>query len=140
MRTMQEDVQRLLALAGRKYVNLRIGEAEHWRLDKVTNGARFVYRVVDGSLQYPIDTPAQHFLQYLQLFEMDGKLREEYGLAALATPLVYLPVNRAAAGFQSTVELAGYNESEMKRMNDAASSRNNTQIVALAVGKLAQKY
>ena len=71
---------------------------------------------------------------------MDGRLREEFELSPLSTPLVYLPVNRAASGFQSNVELAGYNDYETKRHSDAASSRSAASIVGLAVGRLAQKY
>jgi predicted ATP-dependent endonuclease of OLD family len=74
------------------------------------------------------------------MFEMDGRLRDEFELAPLATPLVYLPVNRSASGFQSSVELAGYNDYEAKRHSDGASSRSAASIVSLAVGRLAQKY
>ena len=87
-----------------------------------------------------VENPAASFLEYLKLFEMDGSLREEFELAPLATPLVYLPVNRSAAGFQSNVELAGYNAFETKRHSDATSSRTTTSIVSLAVGRLAQKF
>jgi hypothetical protein len=74
------------------------------------------------------------------MFEMDGGLREEFELAPLATPLVYLPVNRSASGFKSNVELAGYNDFETKRQSDATISRSATAIVNLAIGRLAQKY
>ncbi|SOY50703.1 RecF/RecN/SMC N terminal domain protein (fragment) [Cupriavidus taiwanensis] len=140
MRSMQQDAARLTELAGRKYANLNLRPALHWKLDDISVGTRVVYRLLNGSLQTTNEVISTSFLQYLQMFEMDGRLREEFGLSPLSTPLVYLPVNRAASGFQSSVQLAGYNEFEIKRHIDAASSRFGTQIVGLAIGRLAQKY
>ena len=101
MRAMQVDAVRLTELASKKYINFNLTSAESWKLDEILIGSRFVYRIVDGALQHDGGGPAANFLAYLQTFEMDGRLREEFGLAPLATPLVYLPVNRAASGFQS---------------------------------------
>ena len=140
MRSMQADVDRLAELANKKYINFNLAPAKLWKLENIPAGLRFVYRVINGELLQDGGVPSSHFLQYLQLFEMDGRLREEYELAPLATPLVYLPVNRAASGFQSSVELAGYNDYETKRQSDAASSRSASSIVSLALGRLAQKY
>jgi predicted ATPase len=140
MRAMQTDADRLTALASKKYVNFNLNPAMQWKLDEIVAGARFVYRVVNGGLQQDGQTASASFLQYLNMFEMDGRLREEFELSPLSTPLVYLPVNRAASGFQSNVELAGYNDYETKRHSDAASSRSAASIVGLAVGRLAQKY
>lgn len=140
MRAMQADAARLTELASKKYFSFNLMKAASWKLDEISVGSRFVFRVVDGNLQQDGVSPAASFLEYLQTFEMDGRLREEFELAPLAMPLVYLPVNRAASGFQSNVELAGFNEFEIKRHSDAASSRSVTQIVSLAVGRMAQKY
>lgn len=139
MRAMQADAERLTELASKKYINLNLVDAKLWKLEEITVGARFKYRVVNGGLQ-GVENAGASFLQYLKNFEMDGSLREEFELAPLATPLVYLPVNRSASGFQSNVELAGYNAFETKRHSDATSSRSATSIVNLAVGRLAQKY
>lgn len=139
MRAMQADAERLTELASKKYFNLSLVSAKLWKLDEICAGARFKYRVVNGVLQ-GVESAGANFLQYLKNFEMDGSLREEFELAPLATPLVYLPVNRSASGFQSNVELAGYNAFETKRHSDATSSRSATSIVNLAVGRLAQKY
>ena len=140
MRSMQTDADRLTEMASKKYINFNLTRASSWRLEEISAGARFVYRIVNGSLQQDGGNAKASFLQYLQMFEMDGTLREEFELAPLATPLVYLHVNRSASGFQSNVELAGYNDFETKRQSDAASSRSATPIVSLAVGRLAQKY
>lgn len=140
MISMKGDAERIIELAKKRYVNLLLHEALQWDLDVIEPGMRVTYRIQDGTLQQPQNQAANYFWQYLKMFEMDGKLREEFGLSTLSNPLIYLPVNRSAAGFQSRVELAGYNESEMKRVSDGASSRTGTQIVNLAVGKLAQKY
>jgi putative ATP-dependent endonuclease of OLD family len=140
MKAMQADAARLTELASKKYVKFNLAAASSWKLDQIIIGSRFVYRIVDGSLQNDGGNPAANFLEYLKMFETDGRLREEFEFAPLATPLVYLPINRSASGFQSNVELAGYNKHEIKRHSDAASSRSGTQIVSLAVGRMAQKY
>lgn len=140
MRTMQADASRLQELANKKYVNINFQNTQNWNLGEIKLGERLIYKLVDGTLSHNGKNNSTAFLQYLQAFEMDGRLREEYGLSPLSTPLIYLPVNRAASGFQSSVQLSGYNEFEAKRHSDAASSRSGTQIVNLAVGRLAQKY
>lgn len=140
MRSMQNDAERLTKLASKKYINFNLVVAELWKLEEISVGTRFVYGIVNGALQGAENASASFFLQYLKMFEMDGTLREEFELAPLATPLVYLPVNRSASAFQSSVELAGYDAFETKRHSDAASSRSHTTIVNLAIGRLAQKY
>jgi predicted ATPase len=54
--------------------------------------------------------------------------------------MIYLPVNRAANGFSSAVGLSGYNDHEQKRSSDAASSRSASNIVSLAIGRMAQRF
>ena len=140
MLAIQADAVRLTELASKKYVNFNLTSAATWQLETISVGARFIYQVINGSVQVDGRDGAASFLRYLQVFEMDGKLREEFELAPLSTPLVYLAVNRSASGFQSNVELAGYNDFEIKRQSDAASSRHSTQIVSLAVGRMAQRF
>ena len=140
MRSMQNDAPRLTELASKKYVNFSLMNAVNWRVEDIAVGTRFIYRLLNGNFQPTGGDGAASFLQYLQTFEMDGRLREEYELAPLSNPLIYLPVNRAAQGIQSTVELASYNEFESKRQSDATSSRQPTSIVNLAIGRMAQKY
>lgn len=140
MRSMKADADRLTELAIKKYANLNLGMAAGWNLDEFSVGLRLIYRMINNQMHIDGGNAGTHFLQYLQTFEMEGRLREEFELAALSTPLIYLPVNRAASGFQSNVELAGYNEFEVKRHSDAASSRSAAGIVNLAIGRLAQRY
>ncbi len=54
--------------------------------------------------------------------------------------MLYLPVNRAANGFPSSVSLASYNDIDVKRAFDATSSRSGGGVISLAVGRMAQKY
>lgn len=140
MRSMQNDAARLTELAKTKYINFNLMISAHWKIDDITLGTRFTYRLLNGGFQPTGEEGAVSFLQYLQTFEMDSRLREEYELTPLSNPLIYLPVNRAAQGIQSTVELANYNEFESKRQSDATSSRQHTPIVNLAIGRMAQKY
>ena len=139
MKAMKDDADMLIKRAGKKYVNLNIQNAKNWDLAGVKAEDRFSYRVENQGLAGR--TPdAETFLQYLQLFEMDGRLREEFEIAPLSRPMIYLPVNRSANGFQSRVQLASYNEYEFRRQSTAVYSRSNTPIVQLAIGKLAQKF
>src|SRR3569833_357906 len=139
MKAMKDDADMLIKRAGKKYVNLNIQNAKNWDLAGVKAEDRFSYRVENQGLAGR--TPdAETFLQYLQLFEMDGRLREEFEIAPLTRPMIYLPVNRSANGFQSRVQLASYNEYEFRRQSTAVYSRSNTPIVQLAIGKLAQKF
>ena len=139
MHTMRRDAERLTELASNKYINLALTTANTWNLENISAGMRFVYSVLNGNFQQ-VQGAAYFFLQYLQVFEMDGRLREEFDFLPLATPLVYLPVNRSASAFQSSVVLANYNDFEVTRHSDATSSRSGSSIVAVAVGRLAQKY
>jgi len=121
MRGIKDNATRMEELARQKYVNLRYGAAASWALDGVAKGNRFTYRLVNGALQHRSETPAsRHFLEFLQLYEVDSQLREEFELSQLSTPMIYLPVNRTASTLTSTVELAGYNHFEQKRHSDVA--------------------
>jgi predicted ATPase len=73
-------------------------------------------------------------------FEGDNTLRSHAGTATLQLPMIYLPVNRAANGFNSAVGLSGYNDYDQKRQSDATSSRSGSNIVSLAIGRMAQRF
>jgi hypothetical protein len=141
MQSMQKNVEQLTERAGSKYVDInKLQQAKSWKLDEIAVKDRFAYHVRNGNLEPVRDSGKASFLQYLKMFEMVATLREEFGFAPLSMPLVYLPVNRTASGFQSNVELASYNDSETKRHSDAEISKSATSIVKLAIGRLAQKY
>jgi predicted ATP-dependent endonuclease of OLD family len=141
MASIKGGAEKILELAGKKYFNLRHREAAAWDLDAISAGQTIVYRLVDGSLQHGEDGPtSSNFLQFLQLSEIDSQLREEYDLAPLSIPMVYLPVNRTANPLSSTIELHGYNPFEEKRQSDATISRTQFSMVQLAIGRMAQRF
>jgi putative ATP-dependent endonuclease of the OLD family len=140
MRSMKATATQLAELAAPKYVNAPLQNPANWDLGQLRSGQRVNYRLENGNLSHEHSPSTSCFLQYLQLFEIDSYLREEFELSSLSTPMVYLPVNRTANGFQSSVQLASYNEYEQKRQSDAAFSRTGSSIVGLAVGRLAQKF
>ena len=80
------------------------------------------------------------YLRYLELYEVDSRLRDALGQTKLSTPMLFLPVNRAANGFQSSIGLSGYNEFDHKQGVDAASSRSIGSIGTLAIGRFASRY
>ena len=138
--SMQTSAAEVAALTEHKYVGFSIREAASWNPSLLQAGQRFTYRIVNNGLQSNVDPAAQVFQRYLALYEADSWLRDEIGRAKLSTPMISLPVNRAASGFQSSLSLAGYNEFDHKRGVDAASSRAGGSIVTLAIGRIARRY
>ncbi|GLR27675.1 AAA family ATPase [Limnobacter litoralis] len=146
----QRDIENIASMRGsaaeisgrteRKYFGFSIREAADWDLSLLQSGQRFTYQILNNGLQGNSDRAAQIFQRYLALYEADNWLRDELGLAKLSTPMVSLPVNRAASGFQSSLSLAGYNEFDHKRGVDAASSRTGGSIVTLAIGRIARRF
>lgn len=136
---MKNEAVELSQKAERKYANIQIQRAAQWQLDNISPGIRYTYRWVTNGLE-PSDGLAAQFREYMNNFEIDSLLRQEFEVAPLSTPMVYLPVARSVNGFQSTIELSGYNDHEQKRQIDASISRTSSSIVPLAIGRLAQKF
>ncbi len=111
-----------------------------WDIAAIKPSERFTYIWRNDSLQPAADQRSKHFLDYLQLFELDNMTRSDLKLASLQMPMVYLPVNRAGAQFQSSIQLAGHNDLDFKKGIDATSSRTGTNIIQLSVGRLAGKF
>ena len=139
MLTMKNQAFSLREKAKKKYVNLSTGRAAQWRLEDFSPGMRLVYRWTNNNVE-AVGSPAAQFGEYMNDFEIDSMLRAEFELTPLSTPMVYLPVTRSVQGFQSNIELAGYNFYEQKRQTDASISRNQHSIVPLSIGRLAEKF
>lgn len=140
MVSMKADAERLRELSSSKYFNVHFDAPARWDLSTVRARQEFTYRLVNGNLSHDGSPAATMYLQYLQFFEIDSTLRDEYEVSPLATPMVYLPVNRSGSGFQSSVQLASFNSYEQKRHADAGYSRSSPSLIPLAVGRLAQRY
>lgn len=138
--SMKADAERLRELSSSKYFNIRFDAPAKWDLATIQARQELTYRLVNGTLSHDGSPAATMYLQYLQFFEIDGTLRDEYEVSPLATPMVYLPVNRSGSGFQSSVKLASFDSYEQKRQADAAYSRSSPSLIPLAVGRLAQRY
>lgn len=139
MVAMKNEAVELNKKAQKKYFNLQIQRAAQWQVDQISPGMRFTYCWIPNALQASEGVAAQ-FREYMNNFEVDSLLRAEFEVAALSTPMIYLPVSRSVQGFHSRVELAGYNDFEQKRQTDASISRTAGSIVPLAIGRLAQKF
>lgn len=140
MTSMKSSADDVAARTEHKYIGISIREASGWDLSLLRPGQRFVYRIVNGGLQGSVDSAAQIYHRYLSLYDIDAWLRADLELASLSTPMLSMPINRAANGIQSSVNLSGYNEFDYKRSVDAASSRLNASTMSLAVGRIAKKY
>lgn len=140
MLLIQKDADELRAASKRRFVHNPWDGVSNWKVGDICTGLRLTYEWNDGNFQTPPTEQGQQFLQYLQVYELDNDVRAEVGKDALKLSMVYLPVNRSAAGFQASVGLAGYNDIEQKRSLDAMTSRTGGNIIALAVGRIAKKY
>lgn len=140
MKAMQKDAEALIKLASKRYRNLNLQEALSWNLESLPIGTLVRYQLQNNAITHDNSHHATFFLQYLRMYEMDKRVREDFNYDQLSLPVLYLPVTRAASGFQSNVGLSGYNEFETKRALDATSSRSGGNYVQLAIGRLAKKY
>lgn len=140
MAHMQKTAEELTDKAQYKYVNLSLRNALNWDLSGFGEGDRFEMSIVNGGLAEPNSEKERHFRDYLKQFEVHNRLAEEFDNKTLTNPVVYFPVNRTAGGFQSSVQLSGYNEGELRRQFQASHSRQNSSPVGFAIGRLAQTY
>lgn len=140
MRAIQKDAPELLRLSKRDYISDPWTGVHSWDLSHITAGDILTFEWSGNSLRPPATAAESAFLKYLNIFEFDNAARAEAGRGALQLPLIYLPVNRAASAFQSSIGLAGYNDLDQKRTADATFSRTGTNIIQLAIGRLARRY
>jgi putative ATP-dependent endonuclease of OLD family len=140
MRAIKRDADDIRASLKRKYRTDPWRGVAEWNIDALNAGRRVIVRWDGTSIVGQSNTPDNDFLSYLHVFETDNSFRSEMGKASLQLPMVYLPVNRAVGGFSSSIALAGYNDYEQKRSTDASSSRTGSNIIPLAIGRIARKY
>lgn len=114
--------------------------AASWNTEGLEAGIVLSFRIVNGSLQ-GVDSPAADtFRSYLETYEVNSRVREEYEQRPLSMPMISLPVNRSAGDVSASISLASFNEYDFKRTVDAASSRAAGSITSLAIGRLATRY
>lgn len=142
MRTLLEDIEEIKQKDTRVYVNANPWDSiSDWIMEDISAGDRVIYRWSHDGFEEPQNKNAADFLAYLRIFEYANAARAEMRRDILRLPMIYLPVNRAGAGFQSRVQLAAYNDVEQKRQLDVVSSRSGaTNVVSLAIGRLGRKY
>ena len=126
--------------AKKRYTSFPAGGAAEWKTDGLKAGDVFVFRIVNGGLQSVSSPTAKTFQQYLETYEVNCHVRAEYEQTPLSMPMIFLPVNRSAGDMQASIALSTFNEYELKRRVDAASSRAVGSITSLAIGRLASRY
>jgi hypothetical protein len=114
--------------------------AASWNTEGLEPGMIFSFRIVNGSLQSAGSVAAETFRSYLETYEVNSRVREEYEKRPLSTPMISLPVNRSAGEVPASISLANFSEYDFKRTVDAASSRAAGSITSLAIGRLASRY
>lgn len=123
-----------------RYTSFPAQGAASWSLDGLEPGKVFSFRIVNGSLQSGESAGADIFRSYLETYEVNSRVREEYEQRPLSMPMISLPVNRSASNVAASISLAEFNEYDHKRTVDAASSRASGSITSLAIGRLASRY
>jgi putative ATP-dependent endonuclease of the OLD family len=140
MTAMKADAEQLAEVTKEKFTGVDVLQAKQWDLSKVKDKQILKYRIVNFVLQPATNEAEKIFKAYLSLYDADNRMREASGKSSLSTPMLSLPVNRAASGFASSIALANYNEHDHKRSVDAATSRSPGSLTALAIGRIARKY
>ena len=123
-----------------RYTSFPGSSAASWNTEGLEVGVILPFRIVNGSLQSPESPAANTFRSYLETYEVNSRVREEYEQRPLSMPMISLPVNRSTGDVSATISLANFNEYDFKRTVDAASSRAAGSITSLAIGRLATRY
>ncbi|MDN2702528.1 AAA family ATPase [Janthinobacterium sp. SUN100] len=140
IKAIKDGVDELNATMKNRYLNGLTDQIRDWDIDGLKEKSLITYTIVNGAFQDDFVGVEKTFVQYLRNFEWIAQVREDGGLLPLSTPLLYLPVNRAASGFQSSVSLAGFNYFDHKQNSDLATSRVGGNVLTLAIGRIAQKF
>ena len=123
-----------------RYANTPGSSPDSWSMEGLTAGTVFSFRIVDGGLQSEQSPAAETFRRYLETFEVNRRVLEEYEQRPLSMPMMSLPVSRSSGDVQASISLANFDEYDLKRNVDAASSRASGSISSLAIGRLASRY
>lgn len=134
------EAMELQERARSRYTSFPGQGAENWETVGLRAGTVFSFRIINGILQSTGDPSAETFRIYLETYEVNSRLREEYERRPLSMPMISLPVNRSAGDISASISLADFNEYGFKRAVDAASSRASGSITSLAIGRLATRY
>ncbi|MCW5632916.1 MAG: AAA family ATPase [Rubrivivax sp.] len=140
IRRTKTEAEQLEQRSKTRYVNFPVASASSWDVGAVQAGTIIPYSIVNGKLQGVDGPAASTFRQYLETYEVNSRVREEYEQRPLSMPMISLPVNRSAGDMSAAVTLSTFNEYDHKRAVDAASSRTAGSIAALAIGRLAERY
>lgn len=140
MRRIRDEAADLQRAVNREFIDNPWGRTQNWQPDRFEVGDRFTYAWHNGVMTAIESQEAQDFFEYLQLFEVDNAFRSDVGMAPLKLPMLYLPVNRSASGFTSNIALSGFNDLEQRRATDATTSRTGSNVIHLAVGRIAAKF
>lgn len=140
IRQSHQQARELEERARSRYTSFPAASAAGWKLDGVISGRTFTYAIINGSLQPTSEEAAETYRQYLETYEVNSRIREEFEERQLSSPMISLPVSRSAGDMSAAVTLSTFNEHDAKRSVDAASSRAAGSIAALAIGRMAERY
>jgi putative ATP-dependent endonuclease of the OLD family len=122
-----------------RYVGFPSSNPQRWNPSEFKPGDQVAFQIINGHVQVPATEKDQSFLQFLDSFEVISRLREEDEQLPLSLPMLSLPVNRSIDKTSASVSLAKFNEFDMKRAVDGATSRSLGSIMSFAIARLAQR-
>ncbi|WP_158513696.1 ATP-dependent nuclease [Ralstonia solanacearum] len=134
------DRERIAAAVQEKYLGASLPNFDDWNNAIPMARERVRVDIQSDSVQPQGDPANQTYISYLQNFEWISRIKSEIDVAALPTPMLLLPANRAAHGLGFDVGMAGFQERDHKKQVDVSNSRMPAQITQLAVGRLASRY
>ncbi|WP_131783775.1 AAA family ATPase [Legionella gresilensis] len=142
MLEMKSSAQHLLKISGSKYSKSGLVIlTEAWDLNLIQAGEKFKFKIEDNTFSIVSKNikGAEFFRTYISLCERYEEIRDKYEGKPFVTPFIFLPANRST-NFETLVELNQYDEYELKKAVNSATSRSNSRIINLALGQLIQKY
>lgn len=140
MKAIQRDYPELRRLGNQKYGDPVTSVSQGWNISAITAGQKFTYKIQNNQLVPTQDPDANSFLQYLSVFEIYRMMREDILQEPLTTPVLYLPVTRAQAAFQTLISLSNFNEHETRRNNELGTSRNQQTYLLRALSRIALRW
>lgn len=140
MKSIKSEAKSLIANSKKILENDPWSVCEQWNPDQIQPGTSFIYRWNGHQLDQNQDDNARQFREYLQLFEIDNRLRSEVGTTSLQMPMMYLPVNRTASNILSSVRLSEYNDIDQIRNFSSTNSRSPANLMYLSIGRISRKY
>lgn len=135
-----DNAPQLKAALSISYTGVSFPNVDHWNQNTPKAGQKITVRIKSNQAEDQTDPQARVYLEYLGNFEWISRLRSELSESSLPTPILSLPANRSSNNINFEIGIAGWQESNYKKQVDLSNSRIQSNIIHLAIGRLATRY